>query len=229
MANNSKTCFVICPIDDPESEVRRRSDQILKHIIEPVVGVSGYEVLRSDLIPEPGVITSQVIEHLLQDDLVIADLTDGNPNVYYELAVRHVTRKPFVQIILKGQKHPFDVSVQRTIPFDHRDLDSVSECKEELKKQIKAIENDPKAVVHSPISQAIDILSLSKSEQPVEQQMAKILRMLERISDAVCTSEIPRTNMPTLRDIDQWRSRPFKPAGATEYRSPESGTIDLWK
>ena len=40
-------------------------------------------------------ITSQVLQHVTEDALVVADLTGRNPNVFYELALRHAIRKPF--------------------------------------------------------------------------------------------------------------------------------------
>ena len=117
-----KTCFVIAPIGDHESLIRQRSDQILKHIIEPVAEKCGYEAIRADKISVPGIITTQIIEHIINDDLVIADLTGQNPNVFYELAVRHCAKKPILQIIQLGESIPFDVNPTRTIQVDHKDL-----------------------------------------------------------------------------------------------------------
>lgn len=81
-----KICFVIAPIGEEGSDIRRRSDQVFKHIIAPAAKDCGYETIRADKISEPGIITSQVILHLVEDALVIADLTGRNPNVFYELA-----------------------------------------------------------------------------------------------------------------------------------------------
>jgi hypothetical protein len=89
---DTKVCFVIAPIGTEGSDVRVRSDQVLKHIITPAARECGYEPIRADQISEPGLITSQVIQHIVQDPLVIADLTGRNPNVFYELAVRHAIK-----------------------------------------------------------------------------------------------------------------------------------------
>ena len=83
---NSKICFVISPIGEPSSSTRRKSDQVLRHIIRPAVEPA-YRAVRADEIAEPGLITSQIMQHVIEDDLVISDLTDLNPNVLYELAV----------------------------------------------------------------------------------------------------------------------------------------------
>jgi nucleoside 2-deoxyribosyltransferase len=134
-----KTCFVIAPIGEPESEIRKRSDKILRHVITPVAQECGYKPIRADDISEPGIITSQVIQHIVDDDLVIADLTGQNPNVFYELAIAHAIKKPLVQIIKKGEQIPFDIASTRTIHVDHTDLDNVEEAKNEISRQIKLL------------------------------------------------------------------------------------------
>lgn len=116
MADKAKTCFVISPIGKPGSVGRKRADQILKHVIEPVATECGYgEVTRADKISDPGMISRQIIERLLEADMVVADLTDHNPSVFYEVAVRHAFRKPLVQLTEADQVIPFDVADVRTI------------------------------------------------------------------------------------------------------------------
>ncbi len=92
-------CFVIAPIGDEGSETRKRSDQILNHVITPTALSCGYEAIRADKISKSGMITMQIIQHLLDVPLVIADLTDYNPNVFYELAIRHVVNPPKVKAL----------------------------------------------------------------------------------------------------------------------------------
>jgi hypothetical protein len=86
-----KTCFVIAPIGEPASEIRKRSDQVFTYVITPAVQECGYTALRADQISEPGLIDSQVIERIVNDPLVIADLTGHNPNVFYELALKYAS------------------------------------------------------------------------------------------------------------------------------------------
>ncbi|MCJ7511054.1 MAG: hypothetical protein MUP14_09255 [Dehalococcoidia bacterium] len=190
-----RVCFVIAPIDDEGTETRARSDQVLNHVIAPAAKECGYTALRADKISEPGLITPQIIQHLVEDPLVIADLTDWNPNVFYELAVRHAVRKPVVQIIQAGQRIPFDVAGTRTIELDHRDLDSADRCRGEIARQIRAVEKDV-SQVDTPISVAIDLQSLRRSENPLEKSNAEIISMLQELRAAV--GDLARGSAPEL-------------------------------
>ena len=60
-----------------------------------------------------GLITKAIIEQIITADLVIADLTGNNPNVFYELAIRHSYRKPTIQIVKGEIDIPFDVANMR--------------------------------------------------------------------------------------------------------------------
>lgn len=184
----AKTCFVIAPIGDPESDIRKRSDQILKHIITPAANACEYEALRADQISEPGIITTQVIQHIVDDPLVIADLTGRNPNVFYELAIRHAIKKPLVQVIKKGEPIPFDVAGTRTVHVDHHDLDSVEEAKKEIIKQIRCAENDA-AQVDTPISVALDLQVMRQSDSPEQRSLADVVAAMSELRSGLQSIE----------------------------------------
>lgn len=174
-----KICFIISPIGEEGTEIREDSDQVLKHIITGPMEQLGYEVIRADKISEPGIITTQIIEHIVEDALVIADLTGKNPNVFYELALRHAIRKPLVQMIKKGEVIPFDVAATRIIQFDLHNLDSVAAAKDDILSQVKSLESG-KSEVHNPISVSLDLKVLKESGNIEERSLADIV---EAISD----------------------------------------------
>ncbi len=180
----SKRCFVIAPIGSLGSDTRRRSDQVLKYIISPALEPLGYQVTRADMISEPGIITQQIVQRVMDDELVVADLTGRNPNVFYELAVRHLIRKPVILIQQSGEDIPFDVNAARVIHFDHTDLDSAAECRDAIRAQADAIERDPN-LVHSPISVAIDVTTLRQSDDPIAAGVAEILSRMQGLEAAI--------------------------------------------
>ena len=191
---SDRICFVIAPIGAEGSDVRIRSDQILKHIVGPAAKDCGYDPIRADQISEPGLITSQVIQHVVEDALVIADLTGRNPNVFYELALRHAVKKPVVQIIHATESIPFDVAASRTVHVDHHDLDSAAKAREEIGRQIRAVEKNP-TEVDTPISVAIELQSLRQSDNPLEKSNAEIISMLQEIRvGLVAIREEPRSS-----------------------------------
>lgn len=200
--DNDKTCFVICPIGDAGSEIRKWSDMTFKYIIKPVAEHFGYNSKRADHIMESGVITSQVIEQLIDSSLVIADLTNNNPNVYYELAIRHFTQKPYVQMMKCGQKIPFDVNVMRTIFFDNADLDLADVAKKELCKQIESIEKkefkatNPITLAHN-YSIIQKVLRDSKTDS-IEDNVSKAL--LESINNMTFSLNELRKEVHFLKD-----------------------------
>lgn len=119
------TCFYVTPIGEAGSEQRRHSDLFLSTFVEPALQPFGLKVVRADAIEKPGMITRQIIEYLLRSRLVVADLSFHNPNVFYELALRHAARLPIVQIIRSSDRIPFDVHQMRTIPIDNTDIYSL--------------------------------------------------------------------------------------------------------
>jgi len=175
MPEDKKTCFVISPIGTDESDIRKRSDQILKHVLKPAADSCGFKAIRADDLSEPGMITSQVIQHVIDDPLVVADLTGMNPNVFYELAIRHAIRKPLIQIIQKNEKFPFDVAGMRTVGVDHTDLDSVEDAKNEIVKQINVIMKKKPEEIESPISVSLELQALRHSDNPEERSFAKFI------------------------------------------------------
>ena len=137
----NKRCFVISVIGQKDSEERKYADRLFKFIIEPAVKACGYiEIRRADHFDDAGLITLQIVEAILNYEMVVADLTHPNPNVYYELATRHQTGKPLVQMMMEGTVLPFDVAQMRTVPFG-MELEEVETAKMELEKAIIRLTN----------------------------------------------------------------------------------------
>ncbi len=160
----NKICFYVTPIGGDESEQRKHSDLFLGSLVEPAVEEFGLKVIRADKIEKPGVITSQILEYLLKAKLVIADLSFHNPNVFYELSLRHAARLPVVQIARKLDKIPFDIDQFRTIQIDTTDIYSlvprIPTYQAAIANQIRSALSDPDSV-GSPIAVYYPNLRLS--------------------------------------------------------------------
>lgn len=115
-------CFYITPIGEENTEQRRHSDLFLSSLVEPAVSELNLRVIRADKIGQQGLITTQIIEHVKCSRLVIVDLSFLNPNVFYEMALRHACKLPVVHIIRKADQVPFDISQSRCIIIDNTDI-----------------------------------------------------------------------------------------------------------
>lgn len=115
-----RTCFVISPIGKDGSETRQDADEFLQFLVEPALERYEFDVVRADKIPRPSVITSDIIRLVQEADICIIDITNSNPNVFYECGRRHETGRPFIQVIKAGRTAdiPFDVSGIRTLEYD---------------------------------------------------------------------------------------------------------------
>jgi hypothetical protein len=174
--NNQKKCFVISPIGEEGSERRKKSDEVLNYIIRKAVEPLGYQAIRGDEHRSPGMITQKIVELISNAEIAIADLTDHNPNVFYELAIRHMFDKPVIQIIHKNQEIPFDVAQTDTIVFD----DSIvagTICIQEIQKQIHSIETGHKPT--NPIQSALQIFKLRQVDDPVSDILETLVSEIE--------------------------------------------------
>lgn len=119
------TVFVISPIGAPGSDTHKRFMLSLDYIVKKALPVDRWEVIRADMESAPDSITGRVIRRIVESDLIVADLSNQNPNVFYELAVAHGYKRPVVHIMQAGQSVPFDVGDQRVIFYDLTDPASV--------------------------------------------------------------------------------------------------------
>ena len=137
-------CFVIGPIGDknaePGSAERRRyelSIQTLENVIQPACYEAGLDKpLRADKISVAGEITEQTFRLIRDAEIVVADVTDGNPNVMYELGLRHTRNKLTLQV---GERDhlPFDINVIRTIQFKRTEGGYI-DAKNDLRKALES-------------------------------------------------------------------------------------------
>ena len=172
-------CFFIAPIGDDGTEVRRRSDGVRDWVVKPAAeAAAGLQTIRADDVGEPGQITAQAVQHCLKAKGAVADLTGGNPNVYYELSIRHGAQSPVVLIANEGTKLPFDISQSRVIFFDNTDLNSAGEAKEALELQIRASLDSPP---DNPISDGMRLAQLQAGDAE-EQTLAVVLDRLQRLA-----------------------------------------------
>jgi hypothetical protein len=152
------SCFVIGPIGDKHAE-RGTADRLLYEdslrVYDEVVRAACYEhgliPLRADAIADTGEITDQIHHRLRTDDIVIADVSAGNPNVMYELGYRNGQGKPVILIGESGRL-PFDIAQLRTIRFTRYES-SLHEARDQLSRVLgEGIARGFRSVTHAGVT-----------------------------------------------------------------------------
>lgn len=134
-----KKCFVVSPIGKEGSAIRSDADKLLAHIITPPLECAGYQVERSDNIRDIDRIDETILDKLASADLVIADVTTPNPNVYFELGYRKALGKPVLPLALSGTELPFDISSLRTVMYSF-DVAEAERAKAAIADTVKTME-----------------------------------------------------------------------------------------
>ncbi|NUO81720.1 DUF1566 domain-containing protein [candidate division KSB1 bacterium] len=110
-SNNDKLCFVLMPF-------RNDLRTVYTEAIKTACDKAGFKAVRADELIGPFNIHRDIIEYIFSSDAIIADLTDWNPNVFYELGVAHAIANKTIMIVQKGQELPFDIHNYRCIAYD---------------------------------------------------------------------------------------------------------------
>lgn len=120
--SSKQRCFVIMPFSKTseahtEEYWTKHFNTYLKPLVEESANLEAHrsEALRGDIL-------KQIITDLVTSPVVVADLTDGNPNVYWELGIRQSFKHGTITIAEEGTKRPFDLSIKGILnyyPNDH--------------------------------------------------------------------------------------------------------------
>lgn len=193
-----RSCFIITPIGADNSEERRATDGLISAVLRPVMKEMDYEVLASHEMADPGSITKQVVERLLSDDIVIANLTGLNPNVMYELAVRHAVRKPLVVIAERGTKLPFDIADERTVFFTD-DMAGVEDLRPRLRQTVQKALADKEP--DNPIYRVIrtNVIKDVKAPDDTQSYILERLDMLQSMVGRLMSDSLDRSAPPLRR------------------------------
>lgn len=146
-----KKCFVIMPFSSTKSCTEEQWTDIFENTIKPAVEKSGfnYECFRASLVI--GNIIKDILDNLNKADVVIADMTDRNANVFYELGVRHTLRDATVLIAQDMEDVPFDLQHYVTLKYDWKTKNGRKTFREKIVKVFAEIEDISSLNTTSPV------------------------------------------------------------------------------
>ncbi len=115
----TKTCFVIMPISEPEGCYDSgHFMQVYQQLIKPACNKAGFKSIRADEVVKSNYIEIDILKKIITSDMVICDLSNNNPNVLYELGVRHAMKRPAVLIKDKKTQRIFDIQGIRCVEYN---------------------------------------------------------------------------------------------------------------
>ena len=197
----TRRAFVVTPIGSNDSATRRATDGLLDSVVTPVLEDDlGFKMLVSHRMADAGSINEQVIERILNDELVVVNLTGLNPNVMYELAVRHCARKPLVILAEEGTKLPFDIVDQRTV-FYTDDMLGASQLKPLFREACEAAVSQSQPM--NPVYRVVQNAVIRELARPESLESA-IVEKLERLEKAVFA-----TRSTTQRSLPEAQATSF--------------------
>jgi len=142
-----KTAFVVMPFAATESCTEARWTEIFVHVFKPAIEACGYPCERAK--PMMGGLLESIVEQLSQSTFVLADITDRNPNVFYELGIRHALKKGTL-IVSQGSDPPSDLGGLWYLRYG-LEPSEVNRFKNEIKRILGDIEAQPDKT-DSPVS-----------------------------------------------------------------------------
>jgi tetratricopeptide (TPR) repeat protein len=164
--SNKPLCFVLMPFGRKADETGRTIDfdAIYRDIIAKAIGAADMEPVRADEEQVGGTIHKPMFERLLLCDFAVADLTGANPNVYYELGIRHAIKpRTTALLVCEGVRRPFDVAPLRTwtyqVDADGNPIDAENKAREigELLRSIAHHGGND-----SPVFELVDFVELPR-------------------------------------------------------------------
>ena len=205
---NRRVCFVITPIGSRGSTTRRAAEGVIGAVLEPILYDLGFRTEVAHTLSEAGSITNQVIERLLTADLVVANLTGLNPNVMYELAVRHAKRRPVVTIAEAGTELPFDLADERTL-FYANDMSGATELQPQLTDAIRTAMDEE--APDNPIYRAAESLLIREvvrddPQRYVLDRLGDIESAVHRLAKRRLRGPMPDLASSGLSDQDVYRA-----------------------
>ena len=116
-----RRCFVILPYATPSGadDTGIDFDAVFHEIIQPVADDLDLDCIRSDRVSRSGLIHREMIENIIDSDVVIADITLGSPDIFFELGIRQAARRAGTVVMCHlGSGSEFNITGVRALDYE---------------------------------------------------------------------------------------------------------------
>lgn len=134
------TCFVISPFGEP-------FDTYFVHVIKPAIESCSLYAIRGDSLYRPTTIVDDIWSGIQDAQLLVAELTGRNPNVFYELGLAHALSKPVILLAEAIDDVPFDLRAIRVLLYDKAHPEWGTLLRQSLTKAIREVLDNPNSAI----------------------------------------------------------------------------------
>ncbi|NOI93202.1 hypothetical protein F0235_22555 [Vibrio splendidus] len=188
-----KKCFIAMPISDMDGYPRGHFSRVYEHLIKPACEEAGYKAVRADDIFENTVVMVDVLRNLIEFDMVICDTSGMNPNVMYEIGIRHAYNKKTVLLRDDVTKEVFDIQGLRSIKYDKNlRIDNVQNKISEIKQLLLEVEKNGDTEINS----LIQLVSVSPASMPESVEIGKDTSIILNAINALSTNSLNHRPLP---------------------------------
>jgi len=193
-----KTCFVAMPFGG-------WLDEYYKTLYIPAIRKAGLQPSRADDYPRPGEIVADIWEGITEADVVLADLSNTNGNVLYEVGIAHAKKTPVVFVVENLADVPSDLLPQRMIIYDKNNPEWPGILKKAITETIREMINSPQNGL--PSASLKKRVKPKKEPKPVTKAEEKIRSLEEKVTTRTNVSRImtsaPASSFASLMGVPQ--------------------------
>lgn len=137
------TCFVMMPFG-------QWYDRYYQDVYVPAIKDAGFEPVRADELFSTGSVVEQIWEQIEKSKVLLAELTDKNANVFYELGLAHAAKKPVVFTSGQLEDVPFDLRHLRVIVYEVREPKWADKLQRQITDYLRNAARDPGRSIPHP-------------------------------------------------------------------------------
>lgn len=168
--NKEKKCFIIMPFSSPAGYDENHFSRVYDYIIRPACEKAGFEPVIAKDTAKTNLIALEILKHIVEYDMALCDISSRNPNVFYELGLRHAFNKKTVLIKDKRTETPFDIASLRYTEYSETlRVDEVQKTVDQVSKNLRetyeAETNDGNSLVQ--------LLAIDEAKLPAGHKMSE--------------------------------------------------------
>ena len=170
------------PISDSPGYETGHFNRVYEHLFQPAIESAGFACERADDVAKTDYIVVGIVKKIIEADMVLCDLSGRNPNVLYELGLRHAYQKKVTLVKDKVSDKIFDVQGLRYTEYDSSlrvdsVLKDITKISESLIKTSQVNGNDVNSIVQ--------LAGITAAEPPEGKRVSSDTAMLLNAIDSL--------------------------------------------